>query len=59
MAVIKVVITGASGKMAKETLLALCKDPDAGPRGGRFPQRARSLPPLARRLPASYLWPTS
>ena len=31
MAVIKVVITGASGKMAKETLLALCKDPDADP----------------------------
>lgn len=30
---IRVVVTGASGKMAKETLIALCKDPDTQPVG--------------------------
>lgn len=33
MAAIKVVVTGASGKMARETLVALCKDSDVQPVG--------------------------
>ncbi|HLC29553.1 MAG TPA: 4-hydroxy-tetrahydrodipicolinate reductase, partial [Dehalococcoidia bacterium] len=33
MAAIKVVVTGASGKMSQEVLAALCKDPDLEPVG--------------------------
>ena len=33
MAAIKVVVTGASGKMSREVLVALCKDPDLEPAG--------------------------